>query len=41
MGQKGGGMFCHSAEGEEEKEEDDSDLDPDYKDDYDHGDNWA
>ena len=40
MWQKGGGMFCHGIEGEEEKEEDDRDIDPDYKDDYDHEDNW-
>ena len=36
--QKGGGIFCHGVEGEEE---DDSDLDSDYEDDYDHGDNWG
>ena len=35
-GKKGGGIFCHGVEGEEE---DDSDLDSDYEDDYDHGDN--
>ena len=33
-------MFCHGVEGEEEKAENDSDVDPDYKDDYDHGDDW-
>ena len=33
-------MFYHRIEGEEEKVEDNSDLDPDYKDNYDHGDNW-
>ena len=31
------GIFCLGVEGEEE---DDSDLDSDYKDDYDYGDNW-
>ena len=40
MWQKGSGIFCHGVEGEEEKEEDDSDLDPDYKDDYDYGNVW-
>ena len=40
MQQKGGGMFCHGVEGQEEKEEDDSDLDLDYKDNYDHWDDW-
>ena len=40
MWQKCGGMFCHGVEGEEEKVEDDSDLDLDYKDNYDHCDNW-
>ena len=39
MWQKGGGIFCHGVEGEEEEEEADSDLDSDYEDDYDHGDN--
>ena len=38
-GKKGGGIFCHGVEGEEEEEEADSDLDSDYEDDYDHGDN--
>ena len=45
MWQKGGGMFCwgvKAEEGEEEVEEekadDDSYVDPDYKDNYDHGD---
>ena len=37
-GKKGGGIFCHGVEGEEE---DDSDLDSDYEDDYDHRDNWG
>ena len=32
-------MFCRGVE-EEEKEDDDSDIDPDCKDNYDHGDNW-
>ena len=40
MWQKYGGLFCHGIEGEEEKEEDDRDINPDYKDDYDHGDDW-
>lgn len=39
-GKKGGGMFCHGTEGEEEKAEEDSNANPDYKDKYDHGDNW-
>ena len=38
MWQKGGGMFCHGVEAEEEKVEGNSDLDPDYEDNYDHGD---
>ena len=37
MWQKGGGMLCRGIEGEEEKEED-GDLE--YKDNYDHGDDW-
>ena len=37
MWQKGGGMFCHGIEGEEEKEEDD---DSDYESNFDHEDNW-
>ena len=40
MWQKGGSMFCHGIEGEGEKEEDDRDIDPDYKDNYDHEDDW-
>ena len=38
MLKKGGGMFCHSVE--EEEGEDDSNIDLDYKDNYDHGDHW-
>ena len=40
MWQNASGMFFHGEEGEEEKAEDDRDLDLDYKDDYDHEDNW-
>ena len=42
MWQKGGGMFCHGveAEVEEEKADDDSGVDPDYKYNNNHGDNW-
>ena len=41
MWQKGGGMFCHGVEAEEEeKVDDDSVVDPDYKKDYDRGDDW-
>ena len=40
MWQKGGEIFCHGVEGEVEKVEDDGDIDPDYKDNYDHGDDW-
>ena len=36
MWQKGGGIFCHGIEGEEEKEENDNNSE--YKDDYNHGD---
>ena len=37
---KGWWNVCCNKEGEEEKVEDNSDLDPYYKDDYGHGDNW-
>ena len=44
MWQKGGGMFCcgveEKEEVEKEKEDDDSNIDPDYKDNYDHGYDW-
>ena len=33
-------MFCRGIEGEGEKEEEDRDINPDYRDNYDHGDNW-
>ena len=38
MWQKGGGIFYHGVE--EGEEEVGSDLDPEYENDYDHGDNW-
>ena len=37
MWQKGGGMYCHGIEREEKKEEEGN---LDYKDDYNHGDDW-
>ena len=42
MWQKSGGMFCHGVEAEEEQEkaDDDSKICPDYKDNYNHSDNW-
>ena len=38
MWQKGGGMFCHGIEGEEEKEDNN---DSDYESNFDHEDDWG